>query len=94
MSVEEQAREAFTQVQGPTAAAWLVQRFKSSIHRYGGFEVLVGSKTLMPMWFDVAIAYLKISRRWHVKSERRADGMAYMVFWEKYQYKPECVAVQ
>ena len=84
VELEDRARKAFVASEGPACAAWLIRRFKHSIHTGGGFEVVVASTTPRPMWFVAAVGFLRQSKKWAVTEVPAPNGYTVVrVFWKK-----------
>lgn len=64
-------RESFIHAFGPTCAAWLVNRFRRTIARYGAFAIHVNRDDEIPPWCEIAIAFLRRRKGWTVVSAIR-----------------------
>jgi hypothetical protein len=80
----ELARELMIDRFGPSCAAWLVNRFRRMIHRYGAFRVHLDPKEEVPPWFGIAIQFLARREGWDTARARDAKGnRSWIVRWTK-----------
>lgn len=67
-------REAFVARFGPTCAAWLVNRFRRTIARYGAFSLHLARGAELPPWCEIALAFLSRRKGWSVQQEMDSYG--------------------
>lgn len=78
----EGVRAAFIVRFGPECAAWLVNRFRATIRRYGCFPMHIKASEDEPAWFQIAIGYLKQqTRKWSVVVQTQRGEKKYRVMW-------------
>lgn len=79
---EEMARALMLDRFGARCAAWLVNRFRKTIHRYGAFRVHLPRGATVPFWFGLAIQWLARSKHWETaRGGTTATGKSWIVRW-------------
>lgn len=77
-------RGAYVLAFGPRCAAWLVWKFRKTLHRYGAFRMYLPPEALEPPYLQIAIEYLarrECSLRWSVRTTWDRGTKHYRVEW-------------
>jgi hypothetical protein len=88
-ALKAQARAMLVERYGPSCAAWLVgeRPRRAKLHRRGQVDVVVpevdreGKPYEMPMWFSVAVDYLRGRPGWTVDVVRHRGERRFRIRW-------------
>lgn len=82
---EPGAVRAYAGTDGPSAAAWLVFKYRRTIHRTGQLRLHIDrDKGEIPMWMRVAIEHLRTRSGWTVTIAERRATRFYTITYERW----------
>lgn len=84
--VEVTARGLMVEQFGPSCAAWLVFEHRRMLHRRGVFDAVIPVGIELPMWFSIAVGFLRRRPGWSVDVLEHSGQRLFRIRWHSWPH--------